>query len=107
MVLLVGWQLQWCVQGQVSFDVFVFGEQFGLGGVNVVCGYGECEVFGDQGLFGFLELLMCDFLFLVGGVLSFLCGLFFVDVGKVWNYSGMLCCNGEVQCVLVLVGLGV
>lgn len=100
------WQLQWRLQGQMTPDALVPGEQLGLGGAQAVRGYGEREVIGDRGLLGSLELLTRDLSPLVGGAPTQLRGLLFVDAGKVWNQGGTPCRNGQSSCELASVGLG-
>jgi hemolysin activation/secretion protein len=100
------WQLQWRLQGQISPDALVPGEQLGLGGANAVRGYGEREVLGDRGLLGSLELVTPDGSSLFGGAPQQLRGLFFADAGKVWNHLGTPCRNGQSSCNLASLGLG-
>jgi hemolysin activation/secretion protein len=49
-------QLYGKVQGQIADGPLVSGEQFGGGGLGTARGYLEGEVFGDDGMFGAVEL---------------------------------------------------
>jgi hemolysin activation/secretion protein len=51
-----GFQLYGKVQGQLADLPLVSGEQFGGGGLGTVRGYLEGEVFGDEAIFGTVEL---------------------------------------------------
>ena len=51
-----GFQLYGKLQGQVSSRPLVSGEQYGGGGLGTVRGYLEGEVFGDNAIFGRVEL---------------------------------------------------
>lgn len=54
--LPAGFQLYGKIQGQISDQPLVSAEQLGGGGLGTVRGYHEGEVFGDNGIFGSLEL---------------------------------------------------
>ena len=68
------WRLQGRLDGQVSNEPLISGEQFGIGGAHSVHGYREREVSGDSGLTASLELWSRP---LVGG----LSAIGFADVG--------------------------
>jgi len=55
------WQLRWGMSGQVTRDMLIPGEQFGIGGADSVRGFLEREIIGDNGYRGTLELYGPDF----------------------------------------------
>ncbi|HEX6691332.1 MAG TPA: ShlB/FhaC/HecB family hemolysin secretion/activation protein [Burkholderiales bacterium] len=58
------WQARLTMNGQVTDDMLVTGEQFGIGGMDSVRGFSEREVTGDSGFRGSAEVYTPDF----GGV---------------------------------------
>ena len=58
------WQFRWGMSGQMTRDMLVSGEQFGVGGGDSVRGFLEREVINDNGYRGTLEVYTPDF----GGV---------------------------------------
>ena len=59
------WQFRWGMSGQLTRDMLISGEQFGIGGADSVRGFLEREIINDNGYRGTLELYSPDF----GGVL--------------------------------------
>jgi len=55
------WQFRWGMSGQLTRDMLVSGEQFGLGGADSVRGFLEREIINDNGYRGTLELYSPDF----------------------------------------------
>ncbi|WP_422013177.1 ShlB/FhaC/HecB family hemolysin secretion/activation protein [Roseateles sp.] len=104
--LLEQWQLALRVQGQLSPDALVPGEQFGVGGSTAVRGYEEREVIGDSGLAGSLELYGPN---LAGGAFRAVDQfrlLGFVDAGRAMNHLGTPCRDLQSRCNLSSLGLG-
>ena len=58
------WQFRWGMSGQLTRDMLISGEQFGIGGADSVRGFLEREIINDNGYRGTLELYSPDF----GGV---------------------------------------
>jgi len=54
------WQMRWLLNGQLSGDALVPGEQFGVGGSATVRGLDERALSGDSGLYTNLELYSPD-----------------------------------------------
>ena len=50
------WMLRSALSGQVTQDLLIAAEQFGVGGADSVRGFGEREIAGDQGLRAGIEL---------------------------------------------------
>ncbi len=55
------WQARFAVNGQVTDDMLVVGEQFGLGGADSVRGFADREVTSDRGYRATVELYTPDF----------------------------------------------
>ena len=55
------WQFRWGMSGQVTRDMLIPGEQFGIGGADSVRGFLEREIINDNGYRGTLELYGPDF----------------------------------------------
>ena len=55
------WQAHVALNGQITSDALVAGEQFGIGGASSVRGYYEREMANDEGYRGTLELYSPDF----------------------------------------------
>lgn len=55
------YQFRWGMSGQVTRDMLVPGEQFGIGGADSVRGFLEREIIDDNGYRGMLELYGPDF----------------------------------------------
>ncbi len=55
------WQFRWGMSGQLTRDMLVSGEQFGIGGADSVRGFLEREIINDNGYRGTLELYSPDF----------------------------------------------
>jgi len=55
------WQFRWGMSGQVTRDVLISGEQFGIGGADSVRGFLEREMISDNGYRGTLELYGPDY----------------------------------------------
>ena len=55
------WQFRWAMNGQLTRDALVSGEQFGLGGADSVRGFLEREIIDDNGFRGTLEFYTPDF----------------------------------------------
>ena len=107
-VLPQDWRLQWRLNAQVADGPLVDGEQFGLAGTDMVRGYEEREVTGDQGLAERLELTGPNLLsHLETAGLGLLRPAAFFDSGRVWNRDGQPCSNGDASaCTLAAFGLG-
>ncbi len=79
------WQWRFGMNGQLTRDMLVSGEQFGIGGADSVRGFLEREITNDQGYRGTLELYTPDF----GGKTGIegvrIRALAFVDWGGVWR----------------------
>ena len=54
--LPAGWTARGLVDGQVTNEALIAGEQFGVGGASSVRGFSEREVAGDEGVRGSVEL---------------------------------------------------
>lgn len=59
--LAADWQFRFAMNGQLTHDMLVAGEQFGLGGADSVRGFFEREITNDLGYRGTLELYTPDF----------------------------------------------
>jgi len=68
--LPAGFQLYGKIQGQIADHPLVSGEQFGGGGLGTARGYLEGEVFGDNAIFGTMELRSPSLFNLVGNKTS-------------------------------------
>lgn len=79
-----GFQLYGKIQGQVSDLPLVSGEQFGGGGLGTVRGYLEGEVFGDDALFGRLELRSPSLFNYFGNKSSDWRVYLFTEGGRLW-----------------------
>jgi hemolysin activation/secretion protein len=55
------WQMRLAMNGQITSDMLVSGEQFGLGGADSVRGFLEREIANDSGYRGSLEIYTPDF----------------------------------------------
>ena len=55
------WQFRWGMSGQLTRDMLISGEQFGIGGADSVRGFLEREIINDNGYRGTLELYGPDF----------------------------------------------
>ncbi len=55
------WQFRWGMSGQLTRDMLVSGEQFGIGGADSVRGFLEREIVNDNGYRGTLEFYTPDF----------------------------------------------
>jgi hemolysin activation/secretion protein len=55
------WQLRWGMSGQLTRNMLVSGEQFGIGGADSVRGFLEREIINDNGYRGTLEIYTPDF----------------------------------------------
>ncbi len=55
------WQFRWGMSGQLTRDMLISGEQFGIGGADSVRGFLEREIINDNGYRGTLELYSPDF----------------------------------------------
>lgn len=98
-----GWQLHAAINGQLTGDALVPGEQFGLGGASSVRGYREREVSNDKGILGNLELYTPN---LCGGEGSTQCRLLgFVDAGHVSRNQALP--GEQTQATLSSFGFGV
>ena len=88
------WQGRVAMNGQVTDDMLVTGEQFGLGGMDSVRGFAEREITADSGFRGTAEVYTPDFggRFGVGGLRTR--ALAFVDWGGVYRNNPA---PGEVQ----------
>ena len=94
------WQLRLALNGQVTGDVLVQGEQFGAGGAASVRGFEEREVAGDEGRTTNVELYtpnLCS-----GGALCRVLG--FYDTGYVSSNNAVL--SGFSQQSIGSVGFG-
>ena len=77
------WQIRIAMNGQMTRDQLVSAEQFGLGGMDSIRGFGEREIANDRGHRGSLELYTPDWstaLELTGG--TRMRGLVFYDWGR-------------------------
>jgi len=85
--LAADWQARLTMNGQVTDDMLVTGEQFGLGGVDSVRGFMEREVTADWGFRGSAEVYTPDFggKTGIGGVRAR--ALSFVDWGGVYRVN--------------------
>lgn len=59
--LAADWQFRFAMNGQMTRDMLVTGEQFGLGGADSVRGFFEREITNDDGHRGTVELYTPDF----------------------------------------------
>jgi len=55
------WQFRWGMSGQLTRDMLISGEQFGIGGADSVRGFLEREIINDNGYRGTLEFYTPDF----------------------------------------------
>jgi hemolysin activation/secretion protein len=55
------WQFRWGMSGQLTRDMLISGEQFGIGGADSVRGFLEREIVNDNGYRGTLEFYTPDF----------------------------------------------
>lgn len=55
------WQFRWGMNGQLTRDMLVSGEQFGIGGADSVRGFLEREIINDNGFRGTVEFYTPDF----------------------------------------------
>ena len=76
-------QLHWGMSGQMTRDMLVPGEQFGVGGADSVRGFLEREIIDDNGYRGTLELYGPDFGAKVPVAGASMRALLFYDVGVV------------------------
>ena len=76
-------QFHWGMSGQVTRDMLVPGEQFGIGGADSVRGFLEREIIDDNGYRGTLELYGPDFGAKVPVAGASMRALAFTDVGVV------------------------
>ena len=104
--LMEQWQLALRLQGQVSPDALVPGEQFGVGGSTAVRGYEEREVTGDSGLAAALELQGPNLVGSGFSAIDQLRLLGFVDAGRAMNRLGTPCRDLQSRCNLSSIGLG-
>ena len=58
--LAADWQLRFAMNGQLTRDMLVTGEQFGLGGADSVRGFAEREIPNDKGYRGTFEIYTPD-----------------------------------------------
>jgi hemolysin activation/secretion protein len=81
------WQGRFAMNGQVTDDMLVTGEQFGIGGMDSVRGFAEREVTADTGFRGTAEVYTPDFgnVTGIGGVRARVLG--FVDWGGVFRIN--------------------
>jgi hemolysin activation/secretion protein len=77
------WQARAGMNGQLTADMLVSGEQFGLGGADSVRGFAERAIADDQGYRGTLELYTPDFGGRTGVAGARARGLLFYDWGGV------------------------
>ena len=77
------WQARFAVNGQVTDDMLVVGEQFGLGGADSVRGFADREVTNDRGYRATVELYTPDFGGWTGLSGARARGVAFVDWGNV------------------------
>lgn len=102
-----GAQLLVRASGQASRSALVPGEQFGLAGANVVRGYEEREVTGDEAALLSVELRSPDTSGWARGWLDRLQWTAFTDAGRVWNHKGTPCRVGQTNCTLLSAGPGI
>lgn len=100
------WSLQGRLALQRSKDLLVQGEQFGIGGIGSVRGYGDRELSGDQGIAASLELATprLDLFQPAAGV--DLRALAFADGGQVANHGDLGCRPLQTRCTLASLGIG-
>jgi hemolysin activation/secretion protein len=77
------WQFRFGMSGQLTRDMLVAGEQFGIGGADSVRGFLEREIINDNGYRGTLELYSPDFGSIVPLTSARLRALAFYDWGGV------------------------
>ena len=97
--------LQLTLQGQATGQPLISNEQFCAGGFDSVRGYLECEVLGDDGLIGGLELRRFLVLGPKGGAIESFYVLAFVQGGAVWIVETLP--GQESHYDLASVGIGV
>lgn len=100
------WQAQVRVAGQLSRDVLVSGEQFGLGGASSVRGYEEREMLGDSGTLVSAELYAPELAKSFGEAFSSVLVLGFIDAGQVRNQLGKPCDGQATRCAMWSIGTG-
>lgn len=100
------WQLQARLNGQLTPDALIPGEQFGIAGAAGVRGYLEREIIGDYGALGSVELYAPAMQLPFNERQTMVQLLGFVDAGKVWNHLDTPCLNNQSSCPLASVGLG-
>ncbi len=76
-------QFRWGMSGQLTRDMLIAGEQFGIGGADSVRGFLEREIIDDNGYRGTLELYSPDFGGIVPATSARLRALAFYDWGGV------------------------
>lgn len=81
--LAADWQFRFAMNGQLTKDMLVTGEQFGLGGADSVRGFFEREITNDDGHRGTVELYTPDFGGRTGITAARARALAFVDWGGV------------------------
>ncbi len=101
-----GWRLQARLNGQLSPDALVPGEQFGIAGANTVRGYAERELIGDSAWLANLELAGPELSGVARGSLRSLRVLGFVDGAVASNRLDTECLAGRTRCSVSAVGLG-
>lgn len=82
-VLPLDWQMRFGMNGQLTSDMLVSGEQFGLGGADSVRGFSEREITNDKGYRGTVEIYTPDFGGRTGVAGARMRALAFVDWGGV------------------------
>lgn len=99
------WQVCLVSSLQVFFYVLLLVEQFGLVGVNIVCGFIECVVVVDSGVVVNVEFYILDLL-VKSEVCGNLCLLGFVDVVCGVNNNVIVVLMVLLMFMLVSVGVG-
>jgi hemolysin activation/secretion protein len=100
------WQLQARLNGQLTPDALIPGEQFGIAGANGVRGYLEREIIGDYGVLGSVELYAPGMQLPFNEQQALVQLLGFFDAGKVWNHLDTPCLNNQTSCPLASAGVG-
>src|SRR5450759_176826 len=77
------WQFRWGMSGQLTRDMLISGEQFGIGGADSVRGFLEREIINDNGYRGTFEFYTPDFGTIVPVAGAKLHALAFYDWGAV------------------------
>jgi hemolysin activation/secretion protein len=100
----------WALGGRLALqrtnDLLVQGEQFGLGGIATVRGYGERELAGDQGISASLELVTPRLGLAEQAPGVDLRGVAFADGGQVANHGDLACLPQQTRCTLASLGVG-